>query len=215
MSEQDGPDCPHPLENRREGRRRLGDREVRVQECGLCGRVIVHPADGERALSERGPEGVPVLDARNVVLALLGAHPGRPVYNRIVLMKEAFLFEKELAREMEVPVSNLEFVPYKYGPYSRLVDDAIRELEAQGLVRIDRVSAGQKEVIELTEGGTEEALTTLEGLTEEQHDRLKRKRKAWDQLGYQGLLEKVYEEYPSYKTRSEIAEKVKPRRRWT
>ena len=193
----------------------MGDREVRVEECTLCGQVLVHPEDAERVLSERGPVDVPPLDAREVVLALLGGHPERPVYNRIVLMKETFLFEKELAREMEVPVSSLRFVPYKYGPYSKMVDDALRELEVRGLVRIDRVSAGQKEVIELTEAGAEEARTALDRLTEEQRHRLERKRKAWDQLGYRGLLEKVYEEYPAYKTRSEIADKVKPRRRWT
>ena len=72
MSEQDELKCPHPPEERKEGLRRLGDREVRIQECGLCGRILVDPADGERALSERGPEGAPVLDARSVVLALLG-----------------------------------------------------------------------------------------------------------------------------------------------
>ena len=215
MNKKDKQDCSHPPELRKEGLRRVGDREVRVEECGVCGRVLVHPEDGERALSERGPEDEPVLGPRNVVLTLLGAQPKRPIYNRIVLMKEAFLFEKELAREIDVSVSNLEFVPYKYGPYSRDVDDAIRDLEREGSIRIDRVSAGQKEIIMLTEKGMDEARFILDGFNEEQYERLRSKRKAWDQLGYQGLLEKVYEEYPSYKTKSEIADRIRPRRRWT
>ena len=170
--------------------------------------------DAQRALSERGPEGAPGLGAREVVLSLLGAFPDRPVFNRIVLMKEAFLFEKELARDIGLNVANLGFVPYRYGPYSRDVDDAIRELERTGILQVDRVAAGQKEVIRLSPKGRDIAMEVLDGLDEGQTVRLRRKRKAWDQLGYQGLLERVYEEYPSYKTRSEIADRVKPRRRW-
>jgi hypothetical protein len=149
-----------------------------------------------------------------VVLSILGAFPSRPVYTRIVLMKESFLFEKELARDVGIRVSNLRFVPYRYGPYSRDVDDAIRELERSGLIHVERVAGGQKEVIGLTQEGRELARERIEMLDDGQLQRLRRKRKAWDQLGYAGLLEKIYEEYPSYKTRSEIADRVRPRRRW-
>lgn len=206
MNKQDMNDCPHPNDSRREGTRIVGGREVRVEECGRCGRVLVHPADGQRVLSERGSEDGPHMGPREVILSLLGAFPGRPIYNRIVLMKEAFLFEKELARKIGISVTNLEFVPYKYGPYSRDIDDTIRELESTDVISIERISTGHKEVIVLTDIGREMAREIFEGLDDEQAARLREKRKAWDQLGYHGLLEKVYEEYPSYKTRSEIGE---------
>ncbi len=214
MNDEEGFDCTHPSDSRREGTKRIGDQEVRVEKCGRCGRVLVHPADAQLVLSERGPAEGLRMDARDVVLSILGAFPKRPVYTRIVLMKEIFLFEKELARDIGISVSNLQFVPYKYGPYSRDVDDAIREMERSGLIHIEKVAGGQKEIIKLTPEGRELAQESLEMLDDRQRQRLRNKRKAWDQLGYQGLLDKIYEEYPSYKTRSEIADRMKPRRRW-
>ena len=215
MKNEEGYDCPHPPESRRDGTKTIGGQEVRVEECSICGRVLVHPEDAHKVLSERGPPDGLRMNAEDVLLSILGAYPNRPIYTRLALMKETFLFEKELAREIGISIKNLRFVPYKYGPYSRDVDDAIRNLEQDGLIRIDRVSAGQKEVIKLSDGGVEEAIRLLDGLDEEQLDRIREKRKAWDQLGYRGLLEKIYEEYPSYKTQSEIAEELRPRRRWT
>ena len=55
MVELDGFDCPHLPEHRRHGTRRVDGKDVRVEECVSCGRVLVHPADADRVLSKRRP----------------------------------------------------------------------------------------------------------------------------------------------------------------
>ena len=207
--------CRHPEADREVRTRVLRGRSVRVEVCTRCGREVVHPEDAYRVLEERGSEGAPRLDARSLALALFGAQPDRPIVNRIVAMKEAFLFEKEVAPEVGVNTTGLDFVPYDYGPYSRALDDALRALEEEGLLVVERESQGQKEIMQLTEKGKSEAERILRRLQRDQVETLRRKRKGWDQLGYFGLLRKVYEEYPAYQAKSKIADEVRPRRRWT
>ncbi len=214
MTKESMQECDHPADARTVRSETKHGRTVRIEVCSRCGREVVHPEDAMRMLSERGREGEPVLDAQDVALGLLGVHPERPIFNRIVMMKEAFLFEKELARELMMNVRNLGFVPYDYGPYSRDLDDALRSLESSGLIHIEKEAQGQKEVIGLTERGKEAAARLLASLDREHVAKIGRKRKAWDQLGYYGLLQKIYEEYPSFKSRSKIADKMRPLRRW-
>jgi len=130
-------------------------------------------------------------------------------------MKEVFLLEKEEARDLDVNISQLGFIPYDYGPYSKQVDDAIRELERTGRILIDREAQGQKEIINLTKEGKLEAEVVLGMLKDDKLELLRRKRKGWDQLGYSGILQKIYDEYPAYRSKSKIADKVMPTRRWT
>ena len=206
--------CRHPEADREVRTRTLKGRSVRVELCTRCGREVVHPGDAYRVLGS-GPLDAPTLDARSLVLSLFGAQPERPIVNRIVAMKEAFLFEKEVASEAGVNVPDLGFIPYDYGPYSRAVDDVLRNLEEERLLVVERESQGQKEIMQLTERGKSEAERILRRLQRGQVETLRRKRKGWDQLGYFGLLRKVYEEYPAYQAKSKIADEVRPRRRWT
>ena len=207
--------CNHPIGRRRVVTRRLHGEGIRVEICGVCGREVVNPEDAQRLLSRRAAPSGSVLDARRVVLALLGTYPLRPIINRIVLMKEAFLLEKEASREVGLGVVGLRFVPYDYGPYSKPVDDALRSLQEEGLVTILTEAQGQKETIGLTDQGIRTARELLDELSESQVEVIRRKRKGWDQLGYYGLLRKIYEEYPAYRSKSKIADRMKPSRRWT
>jgi len=206
--------CPHPKERRVIRTQRMRGQNVRIEVCERCGRELLHPADSQKLLSNRASEGAPRWDVRQVLLALLGSI-SRPVINRIVLMKEVFLLEKEEARDLDVNISQLGFIPYDYGPYSKQVDDAIRELERTGRILIDREAQGQKEIINLTKEGKLEAEVVLGMLKDDKLELLRRKRKGWDQLGYSGILQKIYDEYPAYRSKSKIADKVMPTRRWT
>ena len=62
----------------------------------------------------------------------------------------------------------------------------------------------------LAAGSEQAAEHVFDSLSSEQVERLRRKRKGWDQLGYYGLLRKVYEEYPSYRSKSKIAAEILP-----
>ena len=56
-----------------------------------------------------------------MLLLLLGVDAEVPL-KKILLMKEAFLFEKELSYDLDLNFDSLKFVPYKYGSYSMLLD---------------------------------------------------------------------------------------------
>lgn len=206
-------DCSHPESELRIETRSLRGRRVRVEVCRSCGRELVHPLDAQTALHSPSLEAGPTLQPTDVILALLGAYPDRPIINRIVLMKESFLSEKEAFPEIQVNNAPLSFIPYDYGPYSRAIDDGLDELEANGFVSVVHASQGKKQVFSLTDSGRQAALKVLSSLTSNQLERLRRRRKGWDQLGYYGLLRKVYEEYPSYRSKSKIADEILPTRK--
>lgn len=206
--------CKHPISRRTYKRKLIRGTTVNVEICGKCGRVLVKPEDAQQLLIEKGGKTKP-LNPSEVVIALLGTYPERPIINRIVMMKEAFLLEKEVARDIRLNIESLKFVPYNYGPYSKLIDDALRRLEEDRIIQIEKEAHGQKEIIKLTTKGKKIAKKLLERFSNENVRILKRKRKAWDQLGYYGILQKVYDEYPAYRTKSKIKEKIKPTRRWT
>jgi len=90
----------------------------------------------------------------------------------------------------------------------------ILTLKNEGIIQIDREAGGQKEIIKLTEKGKKIAQELFKSISEDHIKHLKRKRKAWDQLGYYGILRKVYEEYPAYRTKSKIKDEIQPSRRW-
>ena len=201
--------CDHPISARQEGTRNIDGQTVRVEVCGKCGLVMVHPADAARVLSLKGRRTAPHLrGAREVILALLGVVPDRPIINKLGLMKEAFLLEKESAPIVGVSLDTLGFIPYKQGPFSREVSEALDELATSGLLAVEHL--GRQQRITLTREGKELASTVLRGLGDEPVKKLALKRRAWDQLGYNGILRKVYEEYPAYTSESEIVDDIRP-----
>ena len=205
--------CKHPAKNKQKEKKVINNLTVEVEICTLCGQEVIKPEDAQKILTHRGDKDFQ-FNPSDIIIALLGSFPERPIINRIVMMKEAFLFEKELARDIDLNVESLQFIPYNFGPYSKVIDDSIRELEYEGIIKIEREAYGQKEIIQLTEKGKSIANAFFKSLSEEVIKYIKRKRKAWDQLGYYGILRKVYEEYPAYRSKSEISDEIKPSRRW-
>ena len=201
--------CNHPISSRKKGTRVIDGETVRVEICGKCGLVMVHPSDAARVLAVKGRRSAPRLrGAQGVILALLGVVPDRPVINKLGLMKEAFLLEKESAPAVGLSLDALGFVPYKQGPFSRELSDAVDELANAGILRVEH--QGRQQRIGLTREGKVLAQDVLRALGDEPTKKLAYKRRAWDQLGYNGILRKVYEEYPAYTSESEIADDIKP-----
>jgi hypothetical protein len=209
MTTIDPDECDHPISSREKGTRVIEGETVRVEICGKCGLVMVHPSDAARVLSVKGRHSAPRLrGAKEVILALLGVVPDRPIINRLGLMKEAFLLEKESAPVVGLSLDALGFVPYKQGPFSRELSDAVDELATAGILKVEH--QGRQQRIGLTPEGKVVAGDILRGLGEEPVKKLAHKRRAWDQLGYNGILRKVYEEYPAYTSESEIVDRIKP-----
>lgn len=206
--------CNHPQSLRKIRKRKIKGIEVELEICKQCGLSLVNPNDILKLLSKRGSdkEG---LNPEEVILILLGSYPNRPIFTRILMMKEAFLLEKEVAKEIDLIIESLSYIPYDYGPYSKKIDDSLRTLHKNGFIKIELEAAGQKEIIGLTDKGKQIAVKIIDSIPQDHLIIIKKKRKAWDQLGYQGILRKVYEEYPAYKCKSKIGDKIKPGRRWT
>ncbi len=140
---------------------------------------------------------------KELLLLLLGIDPEIPI-KQTLLMKEAFLFEKELSFELNLTFEPLNYVPYRFGPYSKTLDDAIDSMH--DLLDIS-ISTNKKE-IKLNEKGKKEALQFINSLPEDKQEIIKNKRIGWDQWGTRGILKRVYTDYPVYTVKSEIKEDI-------
>ena len=133
-----------------------------------------------------------------LLILLLGASP-RPVPSRIHIHKELFVLTRVFPKLSEV----LEFEPYYKGPFSRVVQEALRDLIERGYVI--RTEKGYT----LTEAGWR--------MYDEITKRLKRKdlidvtksiREQYDKLAKDELLLLVYVTYPEYTVESEEISRV-------
>ena len=136
------------------------------------------------------------------ILLLLGVDPEIPL-KMTLLMKELFLFEKELSYKLKLNIESFQFVPYRYGPYSRKLEDTLHSMD--GLIVI---SNGNKKEVTLTDDGKKEAQNLLDSLSPSTIEKLKFKRLGWDQWGNRGILKRVYTDYPIYIVKSEIKDEV-------
>lgn len=140
---------------------------------------------------------------KELLLLLLGVDPEIPL-KQLLLMKEAFLFEKEVSYELNLSFKPLNYIPYKYGPYSKLLDETI---ESMGDLLEISASTNKRE-IRLSEKGKIEAERFINSLPKDKVDKLRLKRIGWDQLGNRGILKRVYFDYPVYTANSEIKDDV-------
>ncbi len=136
------------------------------------------------------------------LLLLLGVDPDIPL-KKTLLMKESFLFEKELSHDLNLNLESFQFFPYRFGPYSNLIDDALNSMD--GLIIIGK---GNKKEITLTDKGKKEAQKLLDSLSPSTVNSLKFKRIGWDQFGNKGILKRVYTDYPIFTVKSEIKDEV-------
>lgn len=140
---------------------------------------------------------------KELLLLLLGVDPEIPL-KRTLLMKEAFLFEKELSFKLNLYFEPLKFYPHRYGPYSKVLDDTIESIS--DLLIID--SSSRKKEIKLSNLGKIEANNFIKTLPEDKINEIKFARIGWDQYGNKGILKRVYTDYPAYTKNSEIKNDV-------
>jgi hypothetical protein len=129
-----------------------------------------------------------------IVLLLLGVTPDKPVRGKTMLMKQAFLSERELLKK---DLQDLKFVGHKYGPHSFLIDNVLKNLEFLDYIKRQGKSPNFSRYL-LTEKGMEKAKQLLDKLSSSEYEKLKKKRISWDELGTDGILRFVYNKYPRY-----------------
>jgi uncharacterized protein YwgA len=143
------------------------------------------------------------MGADDWVLALLYANNRKPLHGKLMLVKEVFLIAKEMAPSLD---AELQFFPYDLGPYSKILAERVDALVQKGLIEVE--NRGGDFVFHLTQEGQRQAEQVMGKLTDELKSALERKRRAWDQLGYRGIVRLVYTRYPEYTGKSKIIEMV-------
>jgi len=141
------------------------------------------------------------LNAEDWVLALLYANNQRPLHGRLMLVKQMFLVTKEMVPSLD---DELQFFPYDLGPYSKVLAEKVDDLVRRGLVYVE--GSGGDFIFQLSPEGKQKAQQVMSGLAGELKALLERKRRAWDQLGYRGIVRLVYTRYPEYASKSRILE---------
>jgi len=147
--------------------------------------------------------------AEDWILILLYALKEKPMNGSLMFMKQLFLLENELIPDIPGDDENLKFYPWKYGPYSTVVAMAINKLIKEEVIKPLSISGRPDDFqYKLTAEGIRLAEESVRKLSEDIFDKIKQKRRGWDQLGYYGIVKKVYNKYPEYTIQSKIREEV-------
>ena len=152
------------------------------------------------------------LNSHELCLLLLYA-TDKPIQGATIFMKEVFLLVKEKLREFDIPAISPHFISYHYGPYSFDIDEAWRTLDELGLIQIQGKKSSKNESFYLTKEGAERAKQVFDSLPEDLQRGLYDWRRGLDELGRDGILKVVYQDYDYYTDKSKIKDKVLPN--WT
>ncbi len=143
----------------------------------------------------------------DAILLLLYAHPEKPIYGRTSMMKQMFLLTREVLPEL---IQDPKFVKHRYGMYSFFVANCLSNMEFNGtLTRRGRKNA-RVESFQITEKGKKLIARKFLELPDTVKSNLRKKRKGWDQLGYDGILRYVYTKYPEFRDKSVLKNRYAP-----
>lgn len=176
---------------------------VEIQVRDECGLTTIDPKDINKLLNKSNIEDSD-LNPKEVILLLLGVDPDIPI-KETLFMKEAFLLEKEAAKDIGLNIGSMNFYPHHFGPFSRDLEDNIENLK-DDLISVDY--SDNKKIIKLTEKGKKAANSLISELSAEKINKLKYNRVGWDQYGNRGILLRVYRDYPVYASKSKIKDEL-------
>ncbi len=137
-----------------------------------------------------------VLLGSDLVLMLLSISP---IYGTTRLQKEVFLTWKTLFQK---ETADLGFFPYKFGAYSKTIDDSLDVLHNSGLIQIKSRSADTT-TYSITSAGKRTISRKLKDMGINLK-KLKDKKTDWDELKIRGLMKFVYRNYPEYTTKTKV-----------
>ena len=183
--------------NIRKVKKNINGREIHMEVCEDGEFTTVNPKCYDKLTEGRR------YSVKEMILLLLGVDEEIPL-KKLLLMKEAFLFEKELSYKLDLNFESLQFIPYKFGPYSKILDETLDLMD--DLLTVE-YSSGKYE-IKLNEKGKEEARKVIETLPDDKISKIRFTRIGWDQWGNKGILKRVYTDYPIYTVNSEIKDDV-------
>jgi len=137
------------------------------------------------------------MDRNALILAAMvpgGTHPYTPVQ----IQKLLFLVDRQIPQHVGGPHFN--FTPYHYGPFDRAVYHELNQLEAQGLVAIDRSSPLR--TFSLTASGIEAGTAALKTLPQPIQDFLEKASTFVRTLSFSSLVSAIYKAFPDMRENS-------------
>lgn len=122
------------------------------------------------------------------------------------LQKLLFLVKQETKISL-----NLDFMPYKYGPFSQAIYGIIENLESKGIIKVKysaNKSNGQVRLISLSDFGMVEGSKAYESLGENERSSLDEIVSRWGNEPLMSILLYTYLTYPDVIVNSVIKEKI-------
>jgi len=144
----------------------------------------------------------------DAILTLLFAQPDKPIHGRISLMKQVFLLTHEVMEKSRI--QDPKFVPARYGMYSFLVANTVLNLEFAGYITRQGRKNTRVESFRISDKGKQHIATLFNSLPDDLQTTIRRNRKGWDQLGYEGILRYIYQKHPEYRDTSVFKKRYAP-----
>ena len=139
--------------------------------------------------------------SRIAPIILLGVIQTSGAITRTRLTKLMFL----LSQETRIPqfCAFYDFLPYKYGPYSFILDKDLRDLSEQGIINGER--------LKISKNREEEISNQYAAIVPAIHDEIAQLIAKYHSLSDSQLIEQIYEQYPGHALLSEIKRDKIPR----
>jgi len=139
------------------------------------------------------------LNALDIILLLLA---NGKTMGRTMMQNQVFLEYKEILSDYS---DDLLYHPDKYGPFSELVEDSLKYLRNQGLIKVINRGEGHQTYI-LTEEGKRKAEEISKKLPDDLKNTLRNQKISWDEWDTKGILRYVCRKYPEYVANVEDSE---------
>jgi uncharacterized protein YwgA len=183
---------------------------VRGKVCKVCKERFFLADDlkaVEAELQSRYRQVAPI-SIEDAILLLMGTYPDLDVSGALVMQKEMFLLEKEFAPLHGLQIEPMDFEPYHMGPFSKKLAAILTALEAKGLIETRPLTGREGTGFWLTKNGRKAAESAKTNILLDALKQLRSRRRAWDELGSQGLLRLVYEGFSAYAAKSRIKDQI-------
>ena len=133
---------------------------------------------------------------KDLILMLLSISP---IKGNTKLQKQVFLAWKTIFNDV---TADPGFFPWKFGAYSKAVEDSTRILLKQGYIRMTP-GRGEGLRYSISPKGSRKIRTKLRELRIGFRD-LPEKKIDWDEWSTKGILRHVYRNYPQYTTKTKV-----------
>ena len=152
----------------------------------------------------------------DLIILILSELEQNTIRGRLKLHKLLFLLLKEAG--LENFEDEFSFGPYKFGPWSPVVDSYLELLEDNGIIKIESIPNDTYECFEINDNSLIDTYTLtvvgikvgeqLEKLYKEQLYGLKKILNTYSRLSNHTLLRYLYTNYPRFKEKSIVKEQV-------